>query len=193
MPYVSGGSVIGAVMTDSGTGYSSVPQVRIVGGSGSGAAGWAQVVSGMVFVTITSYGSGYATIPPTIQIDPPSTINAPLTNQINATLTLPSVTVADATNYFVVLTSNYGSVTSATVGLTVILPPQNFAIQNFPTGLGLQFTGTPNYPYILQTTTNLTPPIIWHSILTNTTDTSGNCYFSTLPNGGQNFYRGLGQ
>jgi len=55
--------------------------------------------------------------------------------------------------------------------------------------------GTPNYPYILQSATNLTPPISWKSIRTNYADTNGNWSFtvtnlSAAPN---LFYRALGQ
>ena len=56
----------------------------------------------------------------------------------------------------------------------IILLPQNFtASAPYSNQLALQFSGTPNYPYILQATTNLTPPIIWQGVLTNQTDTNG--------------------
>lgn len=167
VPLVSGGSVNFVSITSFGAGYTSVPLVHFIGGSGSGAAGTAVIFAGVVIsINLTSNGSGYFTASPTIQIDPPSTINAALSGQTNATLALPAVTSANATNYFVVVTNNYGSVTSATVLLTVFLPPQNFAAQNLLAGLQLQLTGTPNYPYILQSATNLTPPISWQSIRT---------------------------
>ena len=54
------------------------------------------------------------------------------------------------------------------------LPPQNLSaniIQN--NAFQLEFFGTPNYSYILQAATNLTPPINWQSIITNNTDANG--------------------
>ncbi len=58
----------------------------------------------------------------------------------------------------------------------------------------MQLTGTPNYPYILQSATNLTIPISWKSILTNRADVNGNWQFTnTNLNEGQEFYRILGQ
>ena len=60
--------------------------------------------------------------------------------------------------------------------------------------LTLQLTGTPNYPYVLQSATNLTPPVNWQSILTNLADGNGNWQFTdTNLNGGQKFYRAVGQ
>ena len=61
--------------------------------------------------------------------------------------------------------------------------------------LTLQLTGTPNYPFVLQSATNLTPPVNGHSILTNPADVNGNWSFtisnlSLLPAG---FYRAAGQ
>lgn len=196
VPIVSSGRVLFAFITSGGAGYSSVPQVHFVGGSGSGAGGTAVVNNGTVIsINITSQGSGYTPTPPTIQIDAPSTINTILSDQTNATFTLPAVTSANATNYFVVVTDNHGSVTSATVALTVFLPPQNFIAQNLATGLQMQLTGTPYYPYILQLATSLTPPVNWQPILTNPADANGNWSFtitnlSGVPAG---FYRAVGR
>ena len=194
VPVVIFGLVFSASITSGGAGYLSVPQVHFVGGSGSAAGGTALISNGMVTaINITNPGFGYAT-PPTILIDPPSTINTSLSNQTNVTLTLPSVTSTDAINYFVVVTNNYGSVTSSIVFLTVFLPPQNFYAQNVVTGLQMNLAGTPSFPYILQSATNLTPPISWKSIRTNSADTNGNWQFTdTNLNGGQKFYRAVAQ
>ena len=194
-PNVFAGSVQMVFVIDPGAGYVSTPQVHFIGGSGSGATATATVQSGsVVLINMNNHGSGYATVPPTIQIDPPPTSNTPLPNQTNATLTLPSVTSTDATNYFVVVTNNYGSVTSSTVFLTVFLSPQNFSAQNVVTGLQMNLTGTPSFPYVLQSATNLTSPINWKSIRTNYSDVSGNWQFTdTNMNGDQKFYRAMGQ
>jgi len=193
-PFVSGGHVQSAFVLDPGTGYASTPQVRFVGGSGSGASGTAELLFGTVFsITINNQGSGYTT-PPLVQIDPPPTINTILSDETNSTLSLSSVTSANTTNYFVVVTNNYGGITSSTVFLFVFLPPQNLSVQNVATGLQMQFTGSPFYPYLLQSATNLTPPISWKSIRTNNADASGNWQFTdTNLNAGQKFYRALGQ
>jgi hypothetical protein len=196
VPFILGGGVFSVSITSGGSGYSSVPQVHFVGGSGSGASGTAVINQGTVTaINITSQGFGYTFKPPTIQIDAPSPIiNIPVSDQTNAMLTLAAITNDDATNYFVVVTNNYGSVTSSTVSLTIFVPPQNFSAQNISSGLQIQLTGTPNYPYILQSATNLTPPITWKSILTKWTDVNGNWQFiDTNLNEGQKFYRALGQ
>ena len=179
---------------DHGQGYVTAPQVHFVGGSGSGATGTAQVYEGGVnSILVVNSGSGYTT-PPTIQIDPPPAVNAALTDQTNATLTLPAVTSANITNYFVVVTNYYGSVTSLTAALYVFLPPQGLNAQNLTNGVQLQFTGTPYYYYYLQSATNLSPPVSWQTIVTNLADGNGNWQFTdTNVNGGQKFYRSMGK
>ena len=136
-----------------------------------------------------------ATTPPTIQIDPPTAlVNTTLIDQTNSPLTLPSVTSGNSTNYFVVVTNNYGSVTSSAATLFVFLSPQNLTVQNVAVGLQMQFAGTPYYRYSLQSATNLTPPTSWISIFTNTADVNGNWQFTdTNLNAGQKFYRAEGQ
>jgi len=72
----------------------------------------------------------------------------------------------------------YGSATNT---LVVGLSPQSFTagMAGSVNGqqLTLQLTGTPNYPYILQSATNLTPPINWQCVFTNCADTNGNWSF----------------
>jgi hypothetical protein len=110
-------------------------------------------------------------------------------------LSLNNLAVGDAGNYQVVVTSPYGSITSSVAKLTVFLPPQHLTAQISGAGLTLQLTGTPNYPYILQSTTNLTPPVIWQSILTNTADASGNWSFvvTNIADLRENYYRAAAQ
>ena len=87
----------------------------------------------------------------------------------------------------------YGSATNT---LVVGLPPQSFTASSTNSQqLILQLTGTPNYPYILQSATNLTPPIVWQCVFTNCADTNGNWSFivtnlSGIPAG---FYRAVAQ
>ena len=40
--------------------------------------------------------------------------------------------------------------------------------------LDLQLSGTPGYPYVLESATNLTPPITWLALMTNSADSNGN-------------------
>ena len=109
-------------------------------------------------------------------------------------LTVSNILAADAGVYSVVLTNIYGAVTSSPANLTVVVPPQVFTAKNGAGALQLQLTATPNYPYVLQSATNLTPPINWQSVLTNPTDGSGNWQFiDTNLNTGQKFYRAMGQ
>ena len=199
-PFISGGRITSVLVNDLGMGYTSTPQVHFVGGSGSGATASAFAISGgVVSITVMNQGSGYTTAAPTVQIDPPPMTTTLLTGQTNATLNFSPAALTDGTNYFVVITNNYGSVTSAAAYLWVFVPPQNFSAGNVIATNGgkisLQLSGTPNYPYILQSVTNLTPPVNWKSIRTNNADSNGNWSFtatnlSVTPN---LYYRAVGQ
>jgi len=71
VPQVVNGFVVGATITEAGSGYTNPPTVTILGGSGTGATAVASVSNGVVVgVTITSTGSGY-TNAPVVVIAPP--------------------------------------------------------------------------------------------------------------------------
>jgi alpha-tubulin suppressor-like RCC1 family protein len=129
---------------------------------------------------------------------------------VTASTTPPGLTVnliyngssnvpTNAGGYIVIGTINdpnyYGSTWNT---LIVGLPPQSLTASTSSTNsqqLSLQLTGTPSYPYILQSATNLTPPIVWQSIFTNPADANGNWSFaltnlSGVPAG---FYRAVAQ
>jgi sugar lactone lactonase YvrE len=110
------------------------------------------------------------------------------------TLNLINATITNAGSYSVMITSPFGSVVSSVATLTVLMPPQQFTSQFASGGLQMQFSGTPNYPYSLESATNLTPPVNWQPILTNPADGNGNWQFTdTNLNGDQKFYRAVGQ
>jgi len=94
-------------------------------------------------------------------------------------LVLNNLSLSQAGNYQVMVSSPYGSVTSPVVSVTVLVPPQNFSA-NVETGSGLQlhFNGTPNHAYVLESTTNLAPPVNWQPVVTNATDAAGNWSFT---------------
>jgi uncharacterized repeat protein (TIGR03803 family) len=191
-PLVTNGFVLGATIISGGAGYLAVPAVQFVGGSGSEAIGTAVVSNRMVTaINMSNAGSGYTT-PPVIQIAAPTAIS--LTGQTNCNLSLAAVTDANAGNYFAVVTSNFGSVTSSPAALTITgAAPQGMTLTAIGGGgLQLQFIGTPNHPYILESATNLASPINWQPVLTNPADASGNWIF-TVTNVPACFYRAAGQ
>ena len=110
-------------------------------------------------------------------------------------LTLNNVTTQNSGNYRVIINGYGGSVTSSVAALTVFLPPQSFLARSSTNHqVALQLTGSPNYPYVLQLATNLTPPVNGKAVLTNPADGNGNWQFmETNLNGGQKFYRAVGQ
>jgi hypothetical protein len=190
VPLMSGNRMAAVNISEGGSGYTSVPQVHAINNPSQS---FTTLLSNGSIFRISPFGFQFFYIaPPTILIDNPTgTSNQALQGETNDTLNLTSVTSDDATNYFLVVTNNYGSVTSSMAGLWVYAPPQNFTASNFfgsnENQLSLQLSGTPNYPYILQSATNLTPPISWNPIFTNVTDTNGNWSYTvtnllTAPN-----------
>lgn len=162
-------------MDDVGQGYTAAPQVQFVGGGGSGATGIAFLTGGSVSgINVSNPGMGYST-PPAVEIAPPTpVVNTPLPGQTNADLSLQSVTIANSTNLFVVVTNAYGSVTSSVVLLFVYLPPQNLTATLNGKSLLVQFTGSPNTFYLLQSTTNLMAPN-WQNGVPVNPNSNGNC------------------
>ncbi|HWF18368.1 MAG TPA: immunoglobulin domain-containing protein, partial [Verrucomicrobiae bacterium] len=118
--------------------------------------------------------------------------NAPLANATNALLTIPSVQMTNAGAYFVVVSNTLGSATSGVANLTVGTPPQMALVHFGPNNLPMiQMSGTSGFNYMVQTTTNLTPPIVWQTIATIPADTNGNWTFidTNPPSLGSRFYR----
>ncbi len=72
---VVNGFVVGVTITDGGYGYTNTPDVRIIGGGGSGAEAVAVVSNGLVIaIHILDAGGGY-TNAPVVVIDPPFIFN----------------------------------------------------------------------------------------------------------------------
>ncbi len=108
-------------------------------------------------------------------------------------LTLNTLTTNNAGTYDVVVSSPYGSVTSAVATVSVLAPVQNLSASwSAGPGVQLQFTGAPGYPYLLQVTTNLALPVSWQPLVTNVADSNGNWSFTdTNTNNPAQFYRAL--
>ena len=84
----------------------------------------------------------------------------------------------------------------ATNTLVVGQSPQSFGVSSTNSQqLTLQLSGTPNYPYILESATNLTPPVVWLPVFTNYADTNGNWSFTItgLTNTPAGYYRAVAQ
>jgi hypothetical protein len=67
-------SVQSVRVVNAGSGYTSSPGIRFIGGGGSGATGIAEIANGVIgIITVTNGGSGYTT-PPTITVTGISTV-----------------------------------------------------------------------------------------------------------------------
>jgi hypothetical protein len=110
------------------------------------------------------------------------------------TLALAGVTVTNAGNYQVLVTSPWGSVTSSIVTLTValtVVPPQLSALLNADGSVTLNLLTTPSTSSQVLAATNLAPPVVWQPLGAQVPDASGIWQFtdtnaSQFP---QRFYR----
>ncbi|MEK7780717.1 MAG: immunoglobulin domain-containing protein [Verrucomicrobiota bacterium] len=107
-----------------------------------------------------------------------------LINATNSSLTLSNVTFANQGGYSVIITNDYGSVTSSVAVLTVeyplgynILTAQWLGVA----GVGFQFVGLPGGSYALERTHDLTPPASWIPLWTNLADGGGLLVFTNQP------------
>jgi hypothetical protein len=119
-------------------------------------------------------------------------------NATNASYIIASVALTNLGTYSVMVTG-VGNNTSQSAMLTVNVSPAFMTVgsvlqTNGTLQLSVQLTGSPNYPYILQTATNLAPPVNWQPVFTNPADGNGNWQFTdTNLNSEQRFYRAVGQ
>ena len=115
-------------------------------------------------------------------------------------MTLTSLDFTNAGNYSVAITAAGGSTTSSVVSLMVVAnqtvsandtPIMGRVASNLDGSFTLNLAGAPGSTYILETTTNLGPVIIWMPIATNTLDATGVWQFTDLQatNFQQQFYR----
>ena len=106
------------------------------------------------------------------------------------TLSLPNVSSNNVGSYQVIVTGTGGSVTSSLVRLDLSASVPLLGSNSTPTGITslalsagpknqarLQWSGTPGSTYILQSATNLAPPILWHTIGSAVADPGGQCSF----------------
>ena len=113
---------------------------------------------------------------------------APIVGATNITLSLTNIQVASLGSYSVVVSNNFTGIISSSA--TLVIQPVLTVASGAGQSLNLNFTGIPGNSYVLQSATNLVPPIQWLPVLTNTTDTNGVWQFSdTNLNNIQKFYR----
>jgi len=140
--------------------------------------------------------------------------NPPVGDSSGNPLTVNGVTapahglaVTDGTNFTYTATTNYlgsdnfiytvsdpqGATASALVTVNVVKSGTTFNViltTVAGSNVTLNYAGIPGNPYVLEQTYNLTPPVQWHPLVTNTADSYGNISFTNLPTASANeFYR----
>jgi len=104
--------------------------------------------------------------------------------------------LADQINYTV--GDGFGGNTPGMINVQVGPPPTNSIAGTVVNGNGtvtLSFVGVANYTYQVQSTANLTPPVVWLPVSTNTADINGLWQFTDAQatNYQQQFYRSVYQ
>jgi uncharacterized delta-60 repeat protein len=123
----------------------------------------------------------------------PLTDGGNIVGSASANLVVSNVCGADAGWYSVVISNGFGRVISSVAELTVLLPPREFTGQATSAGMLIRFAGTPSYPYVLQSATNLVPPVDWRSVFTNAADADGHWSFAVtnIVDAPMRFYRAV--
>jgi hypothetical protein len=116
-----------------------------------------------------------------------------LVSATNPSLSVSNVSYANSGNYSVVASDYTGSTTSSVARLNAVYPANiiSSAIASNLTSFTVTASGSSNQFYILQWTTNLTPPINWLSVLTNNSGPTGVLSFkdTNTANYNSRFYR----
>jgi hypothetical protein len=165
-PPVASGIILGAL--------SGIPaKVQIVGGANPPAgdsSGKPLTVSG-----VTAPAHGLAT-----------------TDGTNITYTATN-NYSGSDNFIYTVSDPQGASASALVTVNVVNSGSNYNVILTAAAGGnviLSYAGIPRNPYVLEQTYDLTPPVQWHPLVTNMTDSAGNVCFTNLPAASaQEFYR----
>jgi hypothetical protein len=91
-------------------------------------------------------------------------------------------TVSDG---FASATGTVSVMTYSPQGFNRLSPPDIIG----PGTVALSFLGIPGQKYALDHTTNLTPPIVWSAVITNTAATNGFLNFTNTSSAPQNYFR----
>jgi subtilase family serine protease len=118
-----------------------------------------------------------------------STNGVTVTDDSGALIYYDPNNVAD--QFTCIITDGFGGTNYQTVNITVIFPRISVAPTNNAGGITLNLTGEPGQTYVLEATTNLTSPVIWLPMATNTLGTNGLWQFTDpqSPNFTQRFFQ----
>jgi len=92
---------------------------------------------------------------------------------------IASAAATNAGNYRVIITNNFGAVTSQVAHLIVSLPPVIGGVHlSGAAGFSVTATAAAGETCLLLGASNLAPPVVWQPLMTNTADTNGVFNFS---------------
>jgi Immunoglobulin domain len=104
-------------------------------------------------------------------------------------LTLNGVSPGEAGNYLVVITNVAGATNSTTVSLAVSPLPPVALTPASPTSVQLRSTTIPGLTYVVQSASNLSPPVIWSPLQTNVVPGNGIVLFTNATANLSQFFR----
>ena len=104
-----------------------------------------------------------------------------------------TATNGTADSFTYIVSDGFGGSASATINVAIIVAGQGFnQLSLVILGNGdvkLTFLGVPGYTYALDWTHELSQPINWTPVLTNTAASNGYLLFTNTPSGGSDFFR----
>ena len=115
--------------------------------------------------------------------------DAAISGAASAALSFAPAATNHSGGYSVIVSNFVGSITSRVVSLNVApLPKLTFTASTNGFVLAAD-NGATNNLYVVQTATNLAPPVIWTSVQTNMIDVTGQIRFVDTNRGPAQFYR----
>jgi hypothetical protein len=102
----------------------------------------------------------------------------PVAGATASNYSIGNVVLTNTGGYFAILSNQFNSVTSSVANLVVGNPPQTIRCMVTANGLPeILMPGTPGFNYVLQTTTNLQPPVPWQTVASIQADSNGVCAY----------------
>jgi hypothetical protein len=116
-------------------------------------------------------------------------LNSPLPGASTSVFNVSNALATDSGKYFVVVSNLFGSVTSSIANVTVLPPPQ-MTLQPGVGGFRIAATAVPGDSYVVQTASNLIPPVGWSTVWASSVPTNGTIQFTdTNTTASSRFYR----
>ena len=143
-------------------------------------------------ITVGSQANGYSL---SVSAVSPASVNGGTVSRASGSITYaPAANFTGTDSFTYTLTDSHGGYATGTVTVNVspdgesqnrLSPPDIIG----PGTVALSYLGIPGYRYALDWSTNLTAPINWMPVITNTADTHGSMKFTNTSSEPNNYFR----